>query len=456
MAAQASSPVPPPDLDEIIKIMWGNEVKEEVFQRWKQGFKFSPDEPTALIQHEGGPCAVIAPVQAHILKSLINDCSPKTTNWTEIRQMESNRVSKLLIRALCEILSQAYAGNKYILVHMSDSELHDQKQPPGSPSASSAATSTSEAVEHQGAKKNAADHSYFHSQLRALSFECTEEVEAYYLERIDTLRETFGVLLFLYSVLCTKGIEALHCEVTDPSEPFVDSEFGYGSQSLINLMISGRAVAHVWNYDQDICGLKLKGVNKQCQVGFMTLLEHLRYCEVGSFLKNPINPVWVLGSETHLTLLFSFEKRLVSAETPSEVARRVFKSYDPEGNNFISSELLQDVMSSLDLVSDPEYVDIMRKKLDSENLGIILLSAFMDEFFPEETVTIPDTFPVYHYNGLIRSCPNNKVVYQEGNAVLLETNMASVLESNSMLTCLQTKWPSIELQWVSGVTPSLN
>lgn len=56
-----------------------------------------------------------------------------------------------------------------------------------------------------------------------------------------------------------KGIEALHCEVTDPSEPFVDCEFGYGSQSLINLMISGRAVAHVWNYDQDICGLSKFG-----------------------------------------------------------------------------------------------------------------------------------------------------------------------------------------------------
>lgn len=51
----------------------------------------------------------------------------------------------------------------------------------------------------------------------------------------------------------------------------------------------------------------------------------------------------------------------------------------------------------------------MKKKLDSENLGIILLPAFMDEFFPEETVNIPDTFTLYHYNGLIRSCPNKKV-----------------------------------------------
>ncbi|XP_073992420.1 ubiquitin carboxyl-terminal hydrolase MINDY-3 homolog isoform X1 [Rhodnius prolixus] len=443
MAATSASPVSNTDFDEIIKIMWGNEVKEDVFQRWKQGFRFSSDEPTALIQNEGGPCAVIAPVQAYILKSLINDTSKKALNWHEL---ESELVSKLLIRALCEILSQAYAGNKFILVQLKESEVLAQ----------GAMSNLTRDQDFHPENQPSSDHLYFHSQLRTLSFESSEEVEAYYLERIDMLRETFGVLLFLYSVLCTKGVEALHCEVTDPTEPFVDGEYGYGSQCLINLMITGRAVAHVWNYDQDICGLKLKGINQQSKVGFLTLLEHLRYCEVGSFLKNPISPVWVLGSETHLTVLFSFEKRLVSAETPSEVARRIFKSFDPEGNNFIAADLLQDVMTMLDLVSEPEYVDIMRKKLDSENLGIILLSSFMEEFFPEETVTIPDTFTVYHYNGLMRSCPNNKVLYQEGNAVLLETHMSSVMESNGMLTCLQTKWPSIELQWLSGYTPSLN
>ncbi|CAG2055826.1 unnamed protein product [Timema podura] len=42
------------------------------------------------------------------------------------------------------------------------------------------------------------------------------------------------------------------------------------------------------------------------------------------------------------------------------------------------------------------------------------------------------------------------VMYQEGNAVLLECDMKSVLDNNPMLTCLQTKWPNIEIQWRSG------
>lgn len=35
------------------------------------GFVFSEDEPTALVQEEGGPCAVIAPVQAFLLKNIL-------------------------------------------------------------------------------------------------------------------------------------------------------------------------------------------------------------------------------------------------------------------------------------------------------------------------------------------------------------------------------------------------
>ena len=46
---------------------------------------------------------------------------------------------------------------------------------------------------------------------------------------------------------------------------------------------------------------ELRGIDRQSEVGFLALLEHLRYCEVGSFLKNPKHPVWVMGSETHLT-----------------------------------------------------------------------------------------------------------------------------------------------------------
>lgn len=55
-----------------------------------------------------------------------------------------------------------------------------------------------------------------------------------------------------------------------------------------------------------------------------------------------------------VSVLFSFEKRLANSETPADVARRVFSHYDPEGNNFIASDVLGDLLQKLDLFSDNE------------------------------------------------------------------------------------------------------
>lgn len=51
----------------------------------------------------------------------------------------------------------------------------------------------------------------------------------------------------------------------------------------------------------------------------------------------------------------------------------------------------------------------MKKKLDPESLGIVLLEGFMDEFFPHEPIRGPDTFTLYHYNGLSRPSSNTKI-----------------------------------------------
>lgn len=42
---------------------------------------------------------------------------------------------------------------------------------------------------------------------------------------------------------------------SDTSDPLIDETYGYGSQSLINLMITGRAVTYVWDNYQDVGGL---------------------------------------------------------------------------------------------------------------------------------------------------------------------------------------------------------
>lgn len=46
-------------------------------------------------------------------------------------------------------------------------------------------------------------------------------------------------------------------ELLDNSEPLIHNVYGYASQALINLMLTGRAVAHVWDNDKDVGGLSI-------------------------------------------------------------------------------------------------------------------------------------------------------------------------------------------------------
>ncbi|XP_065364007.1 ubiquitin carboxyl-terminal hydrolase MINDY-3 homolog [Calliphora vicina] len=463
------------ELQEIRNLLWGPAIRLDVFRRWSQGFEFSEEEPSALVQKQGGPCAVIAPVQAYILKILIMD-----TPGHCLKDLTPDKCKSLLIQALCTILSKCKASRLRIVTlpveQCSEAKetstsatdaandeanlnttgagfMDDESTADAAATASTAATSAG-TVPFNAAEEVSPDE--YHKRLQVVHFNTIEEVEKYYTLNFEVLSAKYGVLLFMYTVLLTKGIENVNSELSDNSEPLIHNTYGYGSQALINLMLTGQAVAHVWDNDQDVGGLKLRGINEQSDIGFITLMEQMRYCTVGSFFKNPRNPVWVMGSETHLTVLFSNEKRLVSPETPSEIARRVFKSYDPDGNNFIPTPVLQDVLAALDLVSEAEYVDIMQRRLDPEGLGIILLNAFMDEFFPLEKRSTPDTFDLMHYNGIPGSNEGNKVHYCKGSAILLESDLKSICVSNPMMTCLQTKWPNIEINWHDMRIPSLN
>ncbi|XP_008690251.1 ubiquitin carboxyl-terminal hydrolase MINDY-3 isoform X4 [Ursus maritimus] len=392
---------------ELMELVWGTKsspgLSDTIFCRWTQGFVFSESEGSALEQFEGGPCAVIAPVQAFLLKKLL--FSSEKSSWRDC------------------------------------------------PAAL--------AVEELGFER-------FHALIQKRSFRSLSELKDAVLDQYSMWGNKFGVLLFLYSVLLTKGIENIKNEIEDSNEPLIDPVYGHGSQSLINLLLTGHAVSNVWDGDRECSGMKLLGIHEQAAVGFLTLMEALRYCKVGSYLKSPKFPIWIVGSETHLTVFFAKDMALVAPEAPSEQARRVFQTYDPEDNGFIPDSLLEDVMKALDLVSDPEYINLMKNKLDPEGLGIILLGPFLQEFFPDQGSSGPESFTVYHYNGLKQSNYNEKkrklyceelknVMYVEGTAVVMgfEDPMLQT-DDTPIKRCLQTKWPYIELLWTTDRSPSLN
>lgn len=434
---------------EVVDLVWGRPssgaVSASLFGRWSQGLVFSESERTALEQFEGGPCAVIAPVQAFLLKNIL--FNSEGSNWRDISEEEQRTV---LCSTLSEILESACL-NTPLAFHLATwprAKTTDSHPEPESSQPTD--TPTALAAEELGFEG-------FHSVIQKRTLRNVSELREAVLSLYDTWRNKFGVLLFLYSVILTKGIENIKNEIEDTSEPLIDPVYGHGSQSLINLLVTGHAVSNVWDGDRECSGMMLHGIHQQASVGFLTLMESLRYCKVGACLKSPKFPIWILGSETHLSVFFTKEMALVAPESPSEQARRVFQSFDPEDNGFIPDTLLEDVMKALDLVSDPDYVNLMKSKLDPEGLGIILLGQFLLEFFPDQDSVIPDSFPVYHYNGLKQSNHNEKVSYVEGTALVMGFEDPMVrTDDTPVKRCLQTKWPYIELLWTTERSPSLN
>ena len=61
--------------------------------------------------------------------------------------------------------------------------------------------------------------------------------------------------------------------------------------------------------------LVLMGVQKRSVVGLLSLFEHYGSCEVGSHLKTPELPIWVIYAESHFTVLFSTDCKLVETSS---------------------------------------------------------------------------------------------------------------------------------------------
>lgn len=139
--------------------------------------------------------------------------------------------------------------------------------------------------------------------------------------------------MLLYSAVLTRGCAAVEGDQGFDVQPLITLPFGHANQALLNLCLTGAATPNVWDGVQDAGGMLLPGVTRQAQIGYLTIIEALRYCNVGSFFKCPSTPLWVLASETHFTLLFSLDRRLVAGEVghcvPPSVPPRAVLRHPP-------------------------------------------------------------------------------------------------------------------------------
>lgn len=80
---------------------------------------------------------------------------------------------------------------------------------------------------------------------------------------------------------------------------------GYCTQEMVNLLIHGRAVSNVFNDSVFLDKLELRGPNRRNEIGLLSLFEHYKSCEVGSYYKTPKYPIWVVCSESHFSVIFA-------------------------------------------------------------------------------------------------------------------------------------------------------
>ncbi|CAF1061000.1 unnamed protein product [Adineta ricciae] len=415
---------------ELINIVWGNDIEMSIFERWSQSFQFSIDEPSAFIQHEGGPCSVLTTVQAHLLNELIF-CSRCDQNW---RQASSDEIDLHFLNALVSILHLLSSSNKkiYLANFSNDKPSYTVKE--------------------------------FHEKIQFSLCQSNVDLKQQIFSRLQMWKNSYGVLLFLYSCLMTKTIDLLKKEIDDETSlPLIDVAYGHGSQCLTNLLITGFATPHCFDGDKDVSGLKLSGIHQQASIGFLSSLEIYRLLEVGWFLKNPKSPIWILGSETHLTVIFSREQALVEQENDTPMKKAL--------------KIINEIIQSSILTSTIPTISQLKQRMDPDNLQIITESSFLQELFSHETKFTSTNeqfgplngkpFVLYHYNGLPRSNKDKKVRYASAEAIIsdygygndIPTSAVAPVQPGSYLPItgvLRTKWPTIEMKWDDEIKPSLN
>lgn len=128
---------------------------------------------------------------------------------------------------------------------------------------------------------------------------------------------TGGVVLCVYSAVMSRYIDLVKSDMDEPTGKLMGAH-GYCTQDLVNLLLTGKAVSNVFNDQMELESgdgsppLILKGITGRSDIGLLSLFEHYKSCQVGTFYKTPKFPIWVVCSESHFSVIFSINKDLVN------------------------------------------------------------------------------------------------------------------------------------------------
>ncbi|XP_073331948.1 probable ubiquitin carboxyl-terminal hydrolase MINDY-4 isoform X1 [Pagrus major] len=261
---------------------------------WRnQGFTFSEshDLRYGIVQKKGGPCGVLASIQAFILKKLLfENIKSSDTGLQGLRPSNTTR-RKCLVLAAAEILWRA-GEEKQATITINSGRNHFT--PTG----------------------------HFRSEgvlekLTCFTVDNIKDLQLLLEQHIEQFETgLLGCILLTISAVLSRSFEKVREDMDVPCTTLIGAH-GYCTQELVNLLLCGRAVSNVFDNDMELDSgngnmTLLKGIKGHCDVGLLSLFEHYNICKVGAYLKTPCYPIWVVCSESHFSVLFALQRELLT------------------------------------------------------------------------------------------------------------------------------------------------
>ncbi|XP_070566145.1 probable ubiquitin carboxyl-terminal hydrolase MINDY-4 isoform X2 [Ptychodera flava] len=298
---------------------------------WRnQGFEFCDKQRLefGFVQHKGGPCGVLASVQACMLQHLLFG-KDKVASIVSLEPTMEER-SQALGEAIADILWRAGEKKQAVIALPSGRSIFS------------------------GGGRYKPDQ--LTETLVLNSFTKLDELLDFTKANVRVFESANcgGVILLLYSVILSRTIDNVIGDMDEPTNKLM-GQHGYCTQEMVNLITTGAAVSNVFNdvIELDSGGTDvqiLKGIKSRSDVGLLSLFEHYGSCEVGSNLKTPRFPIWVICSESHFSVLFCIKKILLSDWR----AERRFDLYYYDGLARQEEEIKLTVDTTLNFVPPPE------------------------------------------------------------------------------------------------------
>ncbi|KAG1661559.1 putative ubiquitin carboxyl-terminal hydrolase MINDY-4 [Nymphon striatum] len=355
-----SLPITLKQATEIRHLLFGSESTTFSYEWMKQDFSFNNISKLyyGLVQYRGGPCGILAAIQAYTIKYLFF-CAEKIQS-DDI----SSKCDEALIQAIAHILWKAgenkacflalpSAKRKFTIAGKFKSDgLLEYNLPAvltfvdfSKAFDSIHRAKLMEIMEAYGIPPTiikAVKILYEDTEARVSIYEFTKHSDLLSCLK-DNLVEIqsgkSGCVLILYSghsfqrnrKIWANGLAALReslvgqrlreikSDMDDPNNNLIGAH-GYCSQEMVNLLLTGKASSNVFNdvieLDSGACEKSiLKGIFNRSEIGFLSLFEHYNSCEVGSYFKSPIYPIWVVCSESHFSVIFGRNQKLVGCQS---------------------------------------------------------------------------------------------------------------------------------------------